>query len=969
MKHETLFIFLCLFFFLFLGMVSATDVNNASDMENLNLIQDDVSSSNQNIKLEVSNEESISYDNMVSSPEDNLDNYSEESSLCSTDYENNFEEQVNFNDDELDKIIIAYVDDHSLNLYGNPSLTSNSIATQLNVYNTHYTKSATYFDVTLKDSNGKALSNQNIQLKIKGKSYSAITNKNGVALVKTDKLDIGTYTISLTYAGNSNYTSSLLSKKIKVLSSVTGNNLRKYCGLTAIYKATFWKYNRPLANTKVSFKINGKTYTKTTNGEGVVSLKLKWPVGKYVITTTNPLSKQKISNKLVVKKDHSVVKGLYSKTYFTPNQKHFYSFVLKSKHGAPIKNAKVKVRFNNSSFIVKTNSNGKSTIYIPHLDLGTYKIYFRFSGNHNYYADSGKGSIIVKKSTVKLSASNLKMIYNDGSKFKVKLTTLSGKALPNKNININIGGKSSNVKTNNNGYAKLKIRDIAPGKYKVTYFYSSKNTNIFGSKTLKVSKAGAILSASNLVMNKGDGSKYQVTVKDKSGNLLKKVFVKSTINGKSYLYSTDSKGVAKLKINCDVGYYSIITKVSDPCYTSKTISKHVLVNGTKFVADDLYITSGNSGTFSVKLVDAMKNPIKNVDVVFKFNDESSKVKTDSNGVAKLKLTDLSKGKYVIKYSHGSVSDSSNVYVVSKVTLKQIISSSKSVKNYIANNGKLPTKVTIGDISFSTSEYLYLASKAIVNLKADSENDVRVMGVDDPSNPKSSADLGNLYDYLMVAKRVINYAESKHIMPNSVKSDVGTIGYDGLVDAFSRVIAYYANNKRLPNYVSIKSVSGSSSLNTKNTISDLTDYLAASINCQVNNAQIKELVTKLTKDCVSDSDKANAIFTYVRDTLSYTFYYNTKFGAVGTLKVKKGNCVDHSHLLVAMFRTAGMAARYVHGTCTFSSGSTYGHVWTQVLIGNTWTVADGTSSKNSLGKVANWNADSYILEGYSSSISF
>ena len=104
-------------------------------------------------------------------------------------------------------------------------------------------------------------------------------------------------------------------------------------------------------------------------------------------------------------------------------------------------------------------------------------------------------------------------------------------------------------------------------------------------------------------------------------------------------------------------------------------------------------------------------------------------------------------------------------------------------------------------------------------------------------------------------------------------------------------------------------------------------------------------------------------------MSYSFYYNTKYGAAGTLSAKKGNCVDHSHLLVAMFRTAGMAARYVHGTCTFSSGSTYGHVWTQVLIGNTWTVADGTSSKNSLGKVANWNADSYILEGYSSSISF
>ena len=147
------------------------------------------------------------------------------------------------------------------------------------------------------------------------------------------------------------------------------------------------------------------------------------------------------------------------------------------------------------------------------------------------------------------------------------------------------------------------------------------------------------------------------------------------------------------------------------------------------------------------------------------------------------------------------------------------------------------------------------------------------------------------------------------------------------------------------------------------------YLAASLNCQVNNAKIKKLVTKLTKNCKSEKSKANAIYTYVRDTISYSFYYNTKYGATGILKSKSGNCVDHTHLLIAMYRSAGLAARYVHGTCTFSSGSTYGHVWAQVLIGDTWTVADATSSRNSLGKVANWNVNTYKLQSYSASISF
>ena len=130
-----------------------------------------------------------------------------------------------------------------------------------------------------------------------------------------------------------------------------------------------------------------------------------------------------------------------------------------------------------------------------------------------------------------------------------------------------------------------------------------------------------------------------------------------------------------------------------------------------------------------------------------------------------------------------------------------------------------------------------------------------------------------------------------------------------------------------------------------------------------------MVYKLTKNCKSEEEKANVIFDYVRDTVSYSFYYDTRYGAVGSLNAGTGNCVDHAHVLVAMYRAAGMPARYVHGVCTFSSGSTFGHVWAQVLIGDTWVVADATSTRNSLGDVVNWNANSYGLNGYYRSLPF
>ena len=294
-----------------------------------------------------------------------------------------------------------------------------------------------------------------------------------------------------------------------------------------------------------------------------------------------------------------------------------------------------------------------------------------------------------------------------------------------------------------------------------------------------------------------------------------------------------------------------------------------------------------------------------------------------------------------------------------------------MKKYIENNGELPNNVKIGSVTYSIANYVYLASKAIINLKNNNKNDIEVKNVNSPTKPQAAANLGELYDYLSVAQNIVNICNSNGTMPNSVSSKVGTIGFNGLVYATARVVAFYEDYSIMPNYVSIKTytTSTSSSLNSKNTIKDLTNYLKASTNCQVGNSKIKAIVDSLTEGLTTDLAKAKAIYNYVRDYVSYSFYYDTRYGAVGTLNAKTGNCVDHAHLLIAMYRTAGLPARYVHGTCVFSSGSTYGHVWAQVLIGDTWIVSDATSTRNSFGNVVNWNNNNYYLKGYYASIAF
>ena len=977
-----------LILFLVVGAVSATDSINVSNSEDSNLIEDNDHSLSAKNKLEISSEDSISETNIVNSHDDYLGdcqndevlNASSESyadnQLASDNAEVGSEVTLSSASSSINSVVADSSSNNGVSAASptTPSIKATApVSTKLTVSDTHYSKSATSFKVTLKDKNGKALANQKISLKVNKKTYSAYTNKNGIAIIKTASLAVGSYSVVIRYGGNSNYSSSSLSKKVKVLSSLSGSDLTKYHGYTSKYKVKFWKDNSVLANTKVSFKVNGKTYTKTTDKNGVAKLNINFSVGKYVITATNPYSNEKISNKIVVKKDKTNFE-FKAKTYITAYKKGKFIVTLKSAHGVLLKNKKVTFTYNNKTVTSKTNANGKASITIPVLAKGTYKIDFKYKGNKNYYSSSNSAKLVVSNPTTKVSGSVLEMKYNDGSKFKVKLTTTDGKVLANKKVKITVNGKSTYSKTNSNGIAKLAIKDLNPGVYKVSYSHSDKGSKDYahGSSKVIISKSKAVLSAKDLKMKPNDGSTYNVVVKDESGKVLKGVFVKTTIKSKSYIYQTNSKGIAKLKITKGIGYYTVKTVVADPCYQSKVLTKHITVKGNKFVAEDMYVSVGSSVVYSVNLVNEKDKPVKSGKVSFTFEGKTSTIKTNSKGVAKIKLGVLSQGNHAIKYSYGSTSGSSKIHVVNKVTVKNIIKASKTVKNYISKNSKLPSTVKIGKIKVSTAEYLYLASKAIVNLKAGKTGKIAVKNVASPKNPKSTSNLGELSNYLAVAKSVVKTSESKGIIPNSVSSKVGTIGYDGLVSSFSRVLVSYGNNHKMPSSISIKSVSSSSAtknLNSKNTISNLAAYLAASTNCEVNNDQIKELVSKLTKDCKTDKEKANAIFKYVRDTISYSFYYDTKYGAVGTLKSKSGNCVDHSHLLVAMYRTAGLAARYVHGKCTFSSGSTYGHVWTQVLIGDTWTVADATSSRNSLGSVANWNTHSYKLHGYYASISF
>ncbi|MGB9979093.1 pseudomurein-binding repeat-containing protein, partial [Methanobacterium sp.] len=305
------------------------------------------------------------------------------------------------------------------------------------------------------------------------------------------------------------------------------------------------------------------------------------------------------------------------------------------------------------------------------------------------------------------------------------------------------------------------------------------------------------------------------------------------------------------------------------------------------------------------------------------------------------------------------------------TVSQINDAAARVKAYIETNHKLPNYVTIGSTQVQMPEFLKLLTSGLLQLNNGTTTSITLKDINGAAKPTESVKSGNLTktSYLDLAKRVNAFIDANGALPNYATTSLGKLNYESLIYTFSKALAFYKTNDRLPSYVTVKPWSTVGSSSTSTVPSSLQQYLQATKNCQVTNSQIQALAKKITSGKTSTYDKAVAIFNWVRDNIGYSFYYNTKYGAVGTLNAKKGNCVDTAHLLIALERAAGIPARYEHVKAKFTSGNWYGHVIAQVWVNGKWYNADATSSRNSFGVIKNWNTATATYKGTYASLSF
>lgn len=144
-------------------------------------------------------------------------------------------------------------------------------------------KSKDALKVYLKNSSSSPLSSKKLIFSINNKKYPVFTDSKGMASLDVS-LPAGNYKLTVSYDGDEQYKSISKSFNIKVSKSDTkltqsANFLLRGKYLYAELKSA----GNPLSNKKITIKINGKTYIKTTNKKGSAGLKISLIPSSYSV--------------------------------------------------------------------------------------------------------------------------------------------------------------------------------------------------------------------------------------------------------------------------------------------------------------------------------------------------------------------------------------------------------------------------------------------------------------------------------------------------------------------------------------------------------------------------------------------------------------------------------------------------------------------------------------------------------------
>lgn len=347
-----------------------------------------------------------------------------------------------------------YVCEFSLKVYKSKIIASDFIS-NYNLENS--------YSIELKDCFNKPLANRIVSFVIEDKTYFETTDDNGLAEIYIKLQNRNTQSLKIMFEGDENYFGFNATVNVKVKSTIMFLS-STYVANTNYNVMLFDENDNPLPETQFKVLINGKTYWYVTDGNGKISIPLNFALGSYKIEVYNHVTGEESSQSINI--IPRIVENKDLTVYYLSNS--VYTIRINGDNGIPVAGELVKITIDKKNYYVRTDNLGYA-----HFKISLKPNSYRITASYKEARVSNK--IVVKPL---LTAKNISKKKSKKIKFQAKLVNTKGKPVKGKKITFKIKGKTYTAKTNAKGIAKIYIKNLKVGKYKIiTKYGKSKITN------------------------------------------------------------------------------------------------------------------------------------------------------------------------------------------------------------------------------------------------------------------------------------------------------------------------------------------------------------------------------------------------------------------------------------------------------------------------------------------------------------
>ena len=246
-------------------------------------------------------------------------------------------------------------------------------------------------------------------------------------------------------------------------------------------------------NIEGKLSINGKSYTFTTDDNGIASINVNLTAGNYstIIETTSNyyyLSKY-LETTLSVEKISTALTAPNKNVYLQAIAKgSAYQITLKDADGKTMAGKEIVVKLNGATYKATTDSKGIAKFTLKATKTGSLKATISFAGDDTYKAASATATVKVTKEASKITAK--KKTFKAKTKtqqYAVTLKSKSGKAISKVKVTIKVKGKTYKATTNAKGKATFKITKLTKkGKHTATVKFAGDKYFNKASKNVKI---------------------------------------------------------------------------------------------------------------------------------------------------------------------------------------------------------------------------------------------------------------------------------------------------------------------------------------------------------------------------------------------------------------------------------------------------------------------------------------------------